>query len=132
VNDIFIDEFHKNRYMKLIAVAGVNEYDLERQSLFYIVAGNEDLYLKKKAIYDFFENAILPDCLSSGKVDFCSSSRALIRLAYNLYNGYSDYYTNPLSILCNLDSKNLFIACQAILKRFQSTHGHLALACHGG
>jgi len=120
MNNIFTDNDHKNRYLELIKKAQVNIYDLERQSLFYIVSGSEDLYKKKYDIYDFYENAILSDCITSGKVDFCSSSKALIRLAYNLYNGYRDDCTSPLSILGGLDSKNLFLAYQAILIRLKS------------
>jgi len=63
---------------------------------------------------------------------FCSTSKALIRLAYNLYCGYYDDYTNPLNLLCGLDSKNLFLACQAILIRLQGSKSCLALACRGG
>ena len=37
------------------------------------------------------------------KVDFCSSSRALIRLGYNLYNSYSDKYTTTIDILYGFD-----------------------------
>jgi hypothetical protein len=116
----------------LAAVTGLHDHDWERIVLFYIISGNEDLYVKKKAIYDFFDNKIMPECLMTDKVDLCSSSKALIRLGFNLYNGYIDSYTNPLFLLYGLDSKNLFIAYQAILLRFQGRHQYLALACHGG
>lgn len=109
MNYTFIDNFHKSRYLELIRIAEVSGYDLERQSLFYIISGNKDLYSKKNVIYDFYENAILSDCIISGEVDFCSSSKALIRLAYNLYNGYTDNYTNPLSLLYVLDFKIYFL-----------------------
>jgi hypothetical protein len=132
LDNIFIDSFHRAKYEKLAAVAGLRDYDLERMALFYIISGNEDLYVKKKAIYDFFDNSIMPECLTAGNVDFCSSSKALIRLGFNLYNGYCDYETNPLFLLYGLDSKNLFIAYQAILLRLQGRHRYLALACHGG
>ena len=132
MDNIFIGNSHKSRYLNLVATAGIHECDVERHSLFYIISGNADLYLKKGTIYDFCENIILSDCLMPGKVDFCSSSKALIRLAYNLYNGYSDGYTNPLMLLYGLDSTNLFLACQAILIRLQGKHSCLALACHGG
>ncbi|NLM42545.1 MAG: hypothetical protein GX201_00775 [Clostridiales bacterium] len=129
MNYTFIDNFHKNRYLELIRIARVSGYDLERQSLFYIISGNKDLYSKKNVIYDFYENAILSDCIISGEVDFCSSSKALIRLAYNLYNGYTDNYTNPLSLLYVLDPKNLFLAYQAILIRLQNSASCLVLSC---
>ncbi len=129
---IFTNGSHKDKYIKLITKAAVNEFDWERHALFYIISGNEDLYLKKRFIYDFFENSILPDCLESKEVDFCTSSKALIRLAFNLYNSYSDYYTNPLFLLGVLDTNNFVIAYQAILLRFQGRHECLALACHGG
>ena len=131
-NNVFIDNFHRSRYHKLAAVAGVHFQDYERLTLFYIISGNEDLYLKKKAIYDFFDNTIVPECLTTDKVDFCSSSKALIRLGFNLYNGYNDFFTNPLLLLYDLDSRNLFIAYQAILIRFQGRHPYQALVCHNG
>jgi hypothetical protein len=120
MNSIFTDTNHNFRYLELIKKAQVHKYDLERQSLFYIVSGNEDLYKKMCFIYDFYKNTILSDCITSSEVDFSSSSKALIRLAYNLYNGYIDDYTNPLSILGVLDSNNLFIAYQAILIRMNT------------
>jgi len=129
MNYTFIDNFHKNRYLELIRIARVSGYDLERQSLFYIISGNKDLYSKKNVIYDFYENAILSDCIISGEVDFCSSSKALIRLAYNLYNGYTDNYTNPLDLLCWLDTENFFLAYQAILIRLQNSVSCMALGC---
>lgn len=120
MNITFTDNDHKNRYLELIKKAHVNIHDVERQSLFYMISGNKDLYKKKHYIYDFYENAILSDCITAGEVDFCSSSKALIRLGYNLYNSYRDDYTSPLSILGGLDSKNLFLAYQAILIRLKA------------
>lgn len=131
-NHIFIDHLHRSRYQKLALVTGVHDQDHERTTLFYILSGNEDLYLKKKAIYDFFDNTIIPECLTTDKVDFCSSSKALIRLGFNLYNGYYDFCTNPLHLLYGLDTRNLFIAYQAILLRFQGRHQYLTLSRYDG
>lgn len=122
MDNIFINNSHKSRYVKMLAKADIHKDDLERKSLFYIISGNEDLYFKKKEIYNFFENSIIPECLDSEKVDFCSSSKDLIRLGFNLFNGYSDDHMNPLFLLCGLDSKNLFIAVQSILLRFYDRH----------
>jgi hypothetical protein len=118
MEEAFINSLHKSRYVKMLAIANVHKHDQERKALFYILSGNDDLYKKIKEIYDFFENSINIQCLESEKVDFCSSSKALIRLGFNLYNGYFDYHMNPLYLLYCLDSKNLFIAFQAILLRF--------------
>lgn len=119
MENIFKDNLHCNRYNELASLCKLRETDMERVALFYIISGNEDLYMKKKSIYDFIENAINPECLNSDTIDFCSSSKALIRLAFNLFNGYFDSQTNPLYLLCGLDTKNLFIAYQAIFLRFQ-------------
>ncbi len=108
------DNLHCNRYNELVSLGGIRSKDLERMSLFYIISGNEDLYMKKKSIYDFVENAINPECLNSDTVDFCSSSKTLIHLGFNLFNGYSDPTTNPMYIFCGLDTINSFIAYQAI------------------
>lgn len=132
MDNIFTDSLHYSRYIELSTVTSLHDYDSERKALFYIISGNGDLYVKKKVIYDFFENSIMPECLTTNEVDFCSSSKALIRLGFNLYNGYYDLETNPLLLLCGLDSKNLLIAYQAILIRFQGRHPYLALACHRG
>ncbi len=127
MNDIFIDNSHRTRYQNMLKLAGVHEYDIERKSLFYILSGNKDLYQTKNVIYDFHKNVIMFEWLECGKVDLCSSSKALIRLGFNLYNGYYDNITNPLSLLCEMDSENLFIAYQAILLRFQDTQHYLTL-----
>ena len=41
------------------------------------------------------------ECLSSTEVDFSSSSRNLIRIGFNLYNGYMDEIMNPLWIFAS-------------------------------
>ena len=92
--------------------------DKERISLFYIIAGSDDLYSKHSYIYDFKEHAIKL-CIDSGEVDFSSGMRALIRLGFNLYNGYRDSYSTPIDIFCNLDSNNLLLAHNAVRIRFR-------------
>jgi len=127
LDNIFTDRIHRSRYDKLASVSRLHDCDRERIALFYIISGNEDLFVKKKAIYDFLDNSIIPECLTTDKVDFCSSSKALIRLGFNLYNGYIDSDTTPLSLLSGLDSKNFFIAYQAILLRLQGRRQYLNL-----
>lgn len=110
----FLNNFHKNNYLKLLEKANIHVDDIERKSLFYIISGNDDLFEKKNSIYDFKNKWIDFNCLDSDIVDFCSSSKALIRLGFNLYNGYIDDYTNPLTIMSVLDSSNYEIAKKAI------------------
>jgi len=52
---------------------GTNENDQEQLGLFYIIAGNCDLFKKREAIYDFDEHMIRL-CLYEGQVDICLSS----------------------------------------------------------
>lgn len=115
----FLNDKHKDIYLELIENSNVNPNDVERKVLFYIISGNDDLFKKKSSVYDFDEGFINFDCLDSSTVDFCSSSKALIRLGFNLYNGYTDNYTNPLDILGKLDFNNYLIANRAINIRFK-------------
>ena len=114
----FFNDKHGDIYLKLVENANIQPNDIERKVLFYIISGNNDLFKKKRSVYDFDKGFINFDCLDSTIVDFCSSSKALIRLAFNLYNGYTDDYTNPLDILGRLDSNNYIIANRAINIRF--------------
>jgi hypothetical protein len=56
--------------------------------------------------------------LSTGQVDLCSSSKELVRLAYNLFNGYEDECTTPRDLFYNLDRKNFLVAKGGIDMRF--------------
>ncbi len=109
----FLNTEHENKLMKLIHRDGTHPRDKERISLFYILSGNDDLFVKSGFIYDFRNHQIEPEYLADGSVDFCSSSRALIRLGYNLYNGYQDD-TTPLDILSGLDADNYLLAHESL------------------
>ena len=110
----FLNTEHENKLMNLIQRDGTHLKDKERISLFYILSGNADLFAKSGFIYDFRNHQIEPDCLLDGRVDFCSSSRALIRLGYNLYNCYQDDMTTPLDILSGLDADNYLLALESL------------------
>lgn len=107
---------HEDRLACLLERDGTNERDLERKSLFYILSGNIDLYNKVDHIYDFEANSIKSKCLESGETDFCSSSRNLIKLAYNLYNGYG---ADVLETFAGLDQDNFNLAMEAIKMRLK-------------
>lgn len=113
----FIDKEHENRLLNLMASDCTHVGDTERISLFYIISGNKDLYSRRNAIYDFKEHCI-KRCMEDRKVDFSSGMYALIRLGFNLYNGYRDRYTTPLDLFYSLDEQNRWVAENAIRLRF--------------
>lgn len=110
----FLNTEHETKLMELIQRDGTHPKDKERISLFYILSGNADLFAKSDSIYDFRNHQIEPDCLLDDRVDFCSSSRALIRLGYNLYNGYQDDMTTPIDLLSGLDADNYLLATESL------------------
>lgn len=118
----FLNAEHENKLMELVQRDGTYPKDKERISLFYILSGNHDLYAKSRSIYDFGLHQIIPDCLNGSGVDFCNSSRALIRLGYNLYNSYQDNETSPIHILSGLDEDNYILATESFGVRFGHSH----------
>lgn len=114
----FTSSLHRERFANMAHQDGMFSYDVERASLFFIITGNDVLYKKRNYIYDI-ENHEICLCLDYQDVDFPSSSRALIRLGFNLYNGWSDSLTTPISIFGCLDSHNLLLVEVALKIRFQ-------------
>lgn len=114
----FLNEDHAYNFQDMILKDQTHPSDLERMSLFYIIGGNEDLFMKRQNIYDFKNHEINPKVLTNGEVDLCSSSKSLVRLAYNLFNGYEDEYTTPRDLFYNLDRKNFLVAIGGIDMRF--------------
>lgn len=79
----FNGESHKSFYEKY-----GSEYsgsDRQRQVLFYLLGVSDTTRHNIDAIYDFKEKCIIPESLSAGWQT--SSSRALTRLAFDLYHG---------------------------------------------
>jgi hypothetical protein len=114
----FTTKQHKERFNELLQSDNTYREDVERRSLFYILSGNEDLFRKRNHIYDFNDHSIEPDCLNSENVDFSTSSKALIRLGFNLYNSYSDNSMSPVDILYSLDGNNYNLAMNGMAIRF--------------
>ncbi|WP_408608764.1 DUF6075 family protein [Alkaliphilus serpentinus] len=114
---VFLSQQHKLRYEELLLKDNTRNRDSERYALFFLLAGNDDLYQKRNSIYNFSEHQIRL-CLSDDKVDFSSGCEALIRLGFNLYNRYRDECTTPLELLSNLDEENQLLALNAMALRF--------------
>lgn len=115
---LFLNDSHKSKFQKLALLSTLNPYDSERKSLLYLLSGNNDIFFKKKHIYNFSNNHPIFNGFNQSNVDFCSSSKSLIRLALNLFNGYTDKYTDPLNLLAFLDNNNYTLAINAIKIRF--------------
>ena len=95
-----------------------------------ISLGLDSAYKKSvmfKSIQEYFENLSINKkihqivCLDNTEVDFSSGMKSLIRLGFNLYNGWSDRYTTPMSLLGSLDNHNLQLVGNAIMTRFNSS-----------
>ncbi|WP_202708480.1 DUF6075 family protein [Sporosalibacterium faouarense] len=114
----FLNKDHAHNFQNVILHDKTHPGDTERMALFYILGGNEDLFMKCKHIYDFKNHEINPEVLTSVEIDLCSSSKALVRLSYNLFNGYEDEYTTPRDLFYNLDRKNFLIAKGGMEMRF--------------
>lgn len=112
----FVSAQHKERFISMIIEDDMLPSDSERASLFYIITGNDELYRKRRFIYDPSEHCIR-DCLNDANANFSSGMCSLIRLGFNLYNGWSDRYTTPISLLESLDKRNLLLAGNAIMIR---------------
>lgn len=114
---MFLSEQHKRLYENCIRKDGTSPRDNERKALFYILSGSEDLVSKGiDTFYDFEEQAINAEALET--VDLSSGSKALVLLAFNLYNNYRP--ERPLTVLetfTGLDEKNTQIALNAIKLR---------------
>jgi hypothetical protein len=115
----FLNNNHEYKFNKLADEASLKSYDNERIALFYIISGNNDLFKKKEYIYNFKNNVAKIFYFKKLNVDFCTSSKSLIRLGFNLFNGYSDRYTNPLTLLYPLSGTNYNLAINAIKIRFE-------------
>lgn len=99
---------HEDRLKKLIEMDKTDPGDLERHSLLYIISGNLELYSIAESIYDFEERSIKPEILESG---ICTSSKALIKIAFALCDGHP---AEILDCFSPLDDKNFEIAMEAI------------------
>ncbi len=117
---IYLNSEHEARYKILIKKSGMIHEDRERQSLFYLVAGNSDLYKQVDKIYDFKEQQL--KCMTDGQVDFSniytsSSSKSLLLLAIQLYNNGTDI--TVIETFKYLDADTAQIALNAIKIRYK-------------
>lgn len=113
---MWLNTKHTERYQELLSRDKTHEKDIERHALFYILSGQSDLYAKVNHLYDFEDHSIRPDALT-GAVDLTSGTRALVELAFNLYNGFSS--PTVLDLFAPLSENNQRLAIEAIQLRFR-------------
>ena len=117
---IYISSKQEERFKELLLRAKLKYKDKERQSLFYVLAGNDDLYKQVDKIYDFKKQQ-LNFMNEGGEVDLddifvSSSSNALLKLALEIYNQGSSISVNNL--FRSLDDNNSRLAINAIKIRY--------------
>lgn len=105
----------EDKFNELIIKDNTNESDIERQSLFYILAGNDELYRNADSIYNFDERMIDLEVIERNHLKVGNGAKSLIKLGFNLYNGTE---TDLLSVFINLDNENFELALNAIQFRF--------------
>ena len=98
-----------NRVEELMLKDKTHPKDTERKSLFFIIAGHEELWKLQNRIYDFEEHSIETDILESG---ICTSSKKLIIIGFNLFNNYET--ESILNMLSGLDDYNFELVIIAI------------------
>lgn len=117
----FITKIHEENYTELIKKGSVFN-DVERESLFYIISGNAELYKNVQKIYDFKEKQIRIEIGEDGEfyipnLPVSSSARALVYLGLQLFNGCTKQ--SVINTFSNLDTNNFNLAINAIKIRFQ-------------
>lgn len=112
---MFLSDKHEVRFDELILRDGARN-DIERRVLFFIFAGSDDLYGKVNHLYDFEDRSIKPESLE-GSVDLSSGARALVELAFNLYNSFGS--PSVIDTFAPLDEDGRKLAVEAIKVRFR-------------
>ncbi|MFY4781553.1 DUF6075 family protein [Campylobacter jejuni] len=113
----FLNNQHRQNYFDLLARDNTSDGDIERQALFFIIAGESRLIEMVNRIYDFKERWIKPEVFQEGFIT--SGYRALIALGFNLYNGYDESKSSVLDVFSSLDAEGKRLAMLAIALRFR-------------
>jgi len=109
----FLNNEHKERFKLLERFSG--RIDRERLPLFYILAAFEDTSERAAKFYNFEENHIKPQSLNRIALDY-DSHKALVKLAFNLYNNATNCNICETMIICGEQERK--VALEAIKIRF--------------
>ncbi|MGB3367908.1 MAG: DUF6075 family protein [Acidaminobacteraceae bacterium] len=97
------------RYENLLKLDSTDINDRNRKAMFYLLSCNDDIYRLIDYIYDFNTRDLIEDVLEKDNVS--SSYRAIIKLAFNLFN---ERPVDVSDVFCNLDSKNFDFVVKAL------------------
>lgn len=92
----FMDKQHEEAFHIFMVRGNISIGDIERVCLMYLLAAVHETRKHMDDLYDFKNNWIKSEGLKKGWQT--SGTRKLTRLAFNLYNGYSDKYCTPLEV----------------------------------
>ena len=115
----YLNKEHEERYKILIEKSRLNYEDREREALFYLLAGNSDLYKQVDKIYNFKKQQL--NCMKDEQVDLTniytsSSSRALILSGIELFN--SGAGISVTDVFKYLDKQNSILVLESIRIRY--------------
>ncbi|GMQ62473.1 hypothetical protein AN2V17_17050 [Vallitalea sp. AN17-2] len=110
------------RFIQLVERDGTELLDTKRKSLFYIVAGNDDLFNKLYQIYDFDKRVMRKECVNNNQL-YDETSIKLLKLVYVLIKEDDDSLINPLinplfNLFHGLDDFNFELALSDIKIRY--------------
>ncbi len=102
----FINERHVMRYFQALKEYGINPRDNERKALMYCLSSMESIYNRMDKVYNKASQGIVLHKTGPGNdmadytVDPCFGGleKIIIRLGFNLYNGYIDANVNPRAL----------------------------------
>ena len=115
IETLFDNEIHKQRYKELVD-RGEFKDDWYAQSLFFILASKDDLYVHANQIYDFEAKSINREF---GRDFLTSGTYKLIALAFELYTNSNILNKSLSDIFSSLDNDYFNIAINAIRVRFR-------------
>ncbi len=105
----FINKYHEVFYKDCLRLTRKN--DSYRRALFYTLGIHEDTRKHINELYDFENECIILEALEKGWVT-AGTYRACL-LAFNLYNGYTDYEpaeSTPYNLFCDSNASYYFEA----------------------
>ncbi|MCQ2511107.1 MAG: DUF6075 family protein [Lachnospiraceae bacterium] len=110
---------HFDAWRTMCIMDGTQENDRERQTLFFIIAGNRELRSHTGQIYDFERHSVKilkdPDLFTC----FSSSAVSLLKLAIHLYNGAYPTELSPVTLFWGLDDRNIQLVLCALAFHFK-------------